>query len=378
MTAEQTPPPGSFILAELEKREWSQRQFAEIIGRPFQMVNEIIKGKRAITTDTAVAIGAAFGDGPEIWLQREAAYQVSQATVDVEQVQHRAKLYQMAPIKELERRGWIGPTNDPDALERELKKFFGVESLAEEPRIGAVTRKSDHDEPLSSGLRAWCFRVRQLAAAHVVASYNSDRLPECKKALRKLAAYPQETHKVPRVLESFGIRFVVVEPLSGTKVDGVAMWLGDSPAIGLSCRFDRFDSFWFTLGHELTHIENKDEAPVDSDLAAASAADEIKSLQSVKPPMERRADAGAAAMLIPPDELKSFINRVGPLYSKSRIIQFAHRIKIHPAIVVGQLQHRGEIGYSANREMLSKVKEFILPTAITDGWGYSIDPRTTQ
>lgn len=370
------PSPGSFISAELDRRGWSQREFAEIIGRPFQMVNEIIKGKRSITPDTAVAIAAAFGDNPEIWIQREAVYQVASTNVDASAVQRRAKLYDLAPIKEIERRGWIQPTKGPDELERELKSFFGVDSLDTEPRIGAVTRRTSVNEPINPSQRAWCFRVRQLAASHCVAEYDPSRLSECKKELRKVAAYPQESHKVPRVLEKYGIRFAIVEPLAGTKVDGAAMWLDEEktkPAIGLSCRFDRFDSFWFTLGHEITHIENLDEAPVDSDLSAISSAEDIQALSHVKPPMERAADAGAAAMLIPPDELTSFIKRIGPLYSKDSIVRFAHRIKIHPAIIVGQLQHRGEIGYHANREMLSKVKQFLLPASITDGWGYTVD-----
>ena len=71
--------------------------------------------------------------------------------------------------------------------------------------------------------------------------------------------------------------------------------------------------------------------------------------------------------------MDSFIRRVGPLYSKQRIVQFAHRVKIHPGIIVGQLQNRDEIGYSANREMLTKVREVVAQTALTDGWGRTIN-----
>lgn len=370
--------PGSYIREELKRRGWSQTEFAQIIDRPIQTVNEIVQGKKAITPDTAALLGVALGPDAVTWLNREAEYRLSKLDSDATAVARRVRLYDMAPIRDMEKRGWIKPTGNIHALEAELMRFFGVESLDEEPKIGAVTRRSSDQEPISQSQRAWCFRVRQMAASLCVPPYDESRLDSCKKALRKLAAYPQETHKVPQVLASHGIRFVIVEPLPGTKVDGVAMWIGDSPAIGLSCRYDRFDSFWFTLGHEITHIENHDEAPLDSDLAAATPADDIESLQSVKPPMERRADEGAAAMLIPPPELDSFIRRVGPLYAKQRIVQFANRIKIHPAIVVGQLQNRGEIGFHANREMLSKVKHFVLPTSITDGWGYTLDQRSVE
>ena len=74
-------------------------------------------------------------------------------------------------------------------------------------------------------------------------------------------------------------------------------------------------------------------------------------------------------MLFPSDALRSFILRVGPIYSKERINQFANRVKIHPGVIVGQLQKRKEISYAANREMLVKVREYVTSTAVTDGWG---------
>ena len=77
----------------------------------------------------------------------------------------------------------------------------------------------------------------------------------------------------------------------------------------------------------------------------------------------------ASELLIPRQEIESFIARVGPLYSKKRIVQFSAHIGVHPGIVVGQLQHREEIGYSHSREMLVKVRRSVTETALTDGWG---------
>jgi HTH-type transcriptional regulator/antitoxin HigA len=93
--------------------------------------------------------------------------------------------------------------------------------------------------------------------------------------------------------------------------------------------------------------------------------------------MERRANDDAADALIPRAEMESFIRRVGPLYSKDKIIKFAHRIKMHPGVIVGQLQRRSEIGYSANREMLAKIRGFVVSACVTDGWGHTIDQRST-
>ena len=52
-------PPGDFIREELDARGWTQRNLAEILGRPTQVVNSIINAKKEITPETAVALAAA-------------------------------------------------------------------------------------------------------------------------------------------------------------------------------------------------------------------------------------------------------------------------------------------------------------------------------
>lgn len=367
-------PPGEYVREELDRRGWTQAELARITGRPLQTLNAVIQGNKSITPDTAAALGAAFGTGAAIWLEREALYRLADTDVDTEEISRLAHLHCLAPIRDMEKRQWISPARDAAGLERELKAFFGVESLDQEPKIGAATRKSDFGEPLTPSQRAWCFRVRQLANSLLVTEFKESELDKCAAELRKLAAFPQESHKVARLFGSYGIRFVMVEPLPGCKVDGVAMWLNPHcPAIGISARYDRIDSIWFTICHEFRHIVHRDESPVDVDTSASA-----EPRLSVKPPMERRADEEAAAMLVPKDEMDSFVKRVGPLYSKDRIVQFANRIKMHPGIIVGQLQHRAEIGFHANREMLSKIRDFMTSATLTDGWGHSISPGSLK
>jgi hypothetical protein len=47
---------------------------------------------------------------------------------------------------------------------------------------------------------------------------------------------------------------------------------------------------------------------------------------------------------------------------------------MHPGVIVGQLQRREEIGYSALRDFLVKVRPAVTTTAMTDGWGQEISP----
>lgn len=66
-------PPGEFLREELDGRGWTQADFAEILGRPPRLVNEIIQGKRRITPETANRLAAALGTSPEFWLHLEAS-----------------------------------------------------------------------------------------------------------------------------------------------------------------------------------------------------------------------------------------------------------------------------------------------------------------
>jgi HTH-type transcriptional regulator/antitoxin HigA len=85
-------PPGEFLRDELEARGWSQKQFAEILGRPFQLVNGIINGQRRITEETAVELGAALGTSAKVWMNLEATYRLSRVRRPMSEISERAKL----------------------------------------------------------------------------------------------------------------------------------------------------------------------------------------------------------------------------------------------------------------------------------------------
>ena len=365
------PSPGDFIREELKKRSWSQEDLAQILGRTATRISQLLKGKQEVSPEIAVELETAFGIPAAVWMQREAEYRLSQVRCDTGAIRQRTKIFAMAPVKEMQKRGWVRNTDDMSALEEDVSHFFEIKNVNEQPELLAAMRKSAPMVALTGQQLAWCYRVRQLSKSVMVGNFNESRLDECARELKKLAAYSQEVQKVPATLAKYGIRFVIVEPLSGGKVDGIATWLNDdSPVVGMSVRFDRIDAFWFTLGHELSHIKHRDVASVDSDVRGVETLD-----LDGKPEFECRADRDSAAMLISPKELDSFILRVGPLYSKERVNQFANKIKIHPGIIVGQLQHKNEIGYSANREMLVKIRHNVIQVALTDGWGHSVDTR---
>jgi HTH-type transcriptional regulator/antitoxin HigA len=360
-----SPTPGNAIKAELERRNWTQNDLAAVLGIHQPYVNELVQGKRSITPEMAVALGAAFGNSAEHWLSLDAKHRVSQLQPDAD-VEHRARLFGLAPIKDMQKRGWIRPTDSPRALERELCSFFNITSIDQEIKIHANARQPLKTAALEPAQIAWCIRAGKIASVLDTDRFSSAALKDALPELRKLADFPEKAKHLPKVLATLGIRLVLVEPLPHSPIDGAAFWLADdAPVIALSVRYDRIDCFWFTLAHELQHIRHCDAQSVDLDLVGESAARDLEEV-------EARANQGAAAFLIPPDKLTSFIIRVKPFYSKERIVQFAQRMQVHPGIVCGQLQFRREIGWHANREMLAKVRQYVTSTAITDGWGKSV------
>lgn len=74
--------PGEMLKDELQARGLSQRKFAGIIGMPYTAFNEIINGKRPITTDTALKIEAATGIAADLWLGLQADYNMQRARRD--------------------------------------------------------------------------------------------------------------------------------------------------------------------------------------------------------------------------------------------------------------------------------------------------------
>lgn len=72
--------PGEVLLAEfLQPLEVSQNALARATGVPPRRINEIVLGKRGISADTALRLGAALGTTPRFWLDLQAEYDLEEA-----------------------------------------------------------------------------------------------------------------------------------------------------------------------------------------------------------------------------------------------------------------------------------------------------------
>lgn len=83
-------PPGETLAEELETRGWSQSELARRMGRPVQAINEIIRGVKQITAETALQLGHVLGTSAELWMRLEGNYQLTRARLASGAQQHKA------------------------------------------------------------------------------------------------------------------------------------------------------------------------------------------------------------------------------------------------------------------------------------------------
>jgi HTH-type transcriptional regulator/antitoxin HigA len=75
-------PPGETLAEELEARAMSQKALALKMGRPVQMVNEIVLGKKQIVARTALDLEAVLKIPAEFWMNLEVGYQLTKARLE--------------------------------------------------------------------------------------------------------------------------------------------------------------------------------------------------------------------------------------------------------------------------------------------------------
>jgi antitoxin HigA-1 len=91
MTSQKLPPvhPGEILLEEyLKPLGISQNKLGRDLNVPAQRINDIVRGQRAITVDTALRLARYFHTSPQFWLNLQARYdlEIAQETRLVERV----------------------------------------------------------------------------------------------------------------------------------------------------------------------------------------------------------------------------------------------------------------------------------------------------
>jgi HTH-type transcriptional regulator/antitoxin HigA len=331
--------PGVTLLETIHSLGLSQAELAKRSGRPLKTINEIVKGKTAITPETALQLEHVLGVPASFWNKLERNYREALASIKENKTfESGFKWAKKFPVQELLRRDVISEWKDDTGLVRTMLQFFGVSSISAWKQVwtapATAYRRSSVFTHSPEATAAW-LRLGEIEAKKLRLPYFNRAI--FKKALlriRNLMNAGPEDLKVRLIEEcrKAGVALVFVQELPKTCVHGAVRWMGDNPVIQLSCRYKVEDIFWFSFFHEAGHVilHGKREVFLEDD-----------SRQSLK---EKQADSFARNHLISEAQWRQFIETAD--FLEANIIAFAQSVRIPAGIVVGRLQHEQRIDFA--------------------------------
>lgn len=329
-------PPGEYLEEVLEEMDITQAELARRMGRPPQAINEILKGGKAITPETALQLEQVVGVPAYFWSSLESEYRLVKAKeADAKKAKDEIDVASTYPYAEIAKLGLVVKTKKAIEKVRELRKFFGVSSLFHITAVKAYEpafRQSERDSVSHESLAAW------LRAGHILASksnmepFNRTKLQELLPVIRKLT-FETEPGKLltqlSAMLAECGIALIVIPHFSKTYTSGATYWMGKHKAVVMmSLRGSWSDIFWFSLLHEIGHILLHDKRITFLENGA-------KNPQYVM--QESEADAFSQNTLIPESEYREFLEH--GVFTKQSISSFSEKVGIFPGIITGRLQH---------------------------------------
>lgn len=324
-------PPGETLKESIDALGMTQAELALRMNRPLKTINEIIKGKAAITPQSAVELERVLRAPASFWLRLEMDYQTALARQkEREEIAEDLLLLSHFPYLEMAKLGWVERVADKAARVGELRSFFGVVTLSRIRLVEeAAYRKSRKKQASPEALSAWLRKGELDAQIIETEAFDRDAFLSALNKIRGLTRAPmaEASVRLRALCATSGVAVAFVPHLAETYVNGATRWLTATKAlIQLSIRNRYEDIFWFTFFHECGHILKHGKKACFIDMKGDAPSDE-----------EAEADAFACNMLIPQDQYRSF--RALKRFSGDNVVQFAATVGVSPAIVVGRLQH---------------------------------------
>ena len=258
-------PPGEYLQEVVDELGVTQADLARRMGRPAQAINEIIKGEKAITPETALQLEQVVGVPAHIWTGLETRFQLVKA-------RHKLQAQEQEEADKLS--GWLkglsyGRLADFAGLPvtrvtvekvRMLRQFLGLSSLHNLEGVGALRptfRQAQHVDVSQLALAVWLRRGELDAQGMQTSPFDRQRLVACLTNIRAMnVQHPGKFQPELRsLLAECGVAFVVRPHLPKTGVHGATFWLNPKKAVLMATIRGKYaDKFWFTIFHEIGHL----------------------------------------------------------------------------------------------------------------------------
>lgn len=338
-------PPGETLKETLEALGMSQAELADRMGRPKKTINEIIKGKAALTADTALQLERVLGVPAGFWNKRDNHYREFLA-----QRQENARLgpkvgwLDTLPLRDMIKLGWVAAHPDRVLQLRAVLDFFGVASpevwkrIWYGPKVSYRRSQAFQNDPglLAGWLRLGEIRARAIACA----PYDAARFGRALAGIRTLIPGPPARYarELSKRCAASGVALVFLPEPPRLSISGATRWLSPTKALmQISLRYTTDDQFWLTFFHEAGHIQLHGKRDVFLETEGLARAE------------EEAADQFALLQLLPKGDLARFAKAASP--TAGGIREFSARHGLAPGVVVGLLQHQGLLPHSRFNEM---------------------------
>jgi|ERR1700687_1148151 len=342
--------PGETLEELLESRAMSQAELADRTGRPKKTINEIVKGKTAITAETAIQFEKVLGIPASFWIAREQNYRESLArSQEFSALESQADWLDSVPYKALARLGWVADHREKSLQLDEVLRYFGVASPASWQdvwdRSALAFRQSPSFASTPGAVAAWLRKGEIEASRQQCDPFDEQAFRVALTRVRSLTRdFPSDfASTVQNICNASGVIVVFVPELPGMSLWGATRWLSSTRAlIQLSLRYKTDDHLWFTFFHEAGHILLHGKRDVF-----------LEDEQDQRGKKELEADSFARDWLIPMSQYRIFCRKGS--FSCAAASRFAHEVGVAAGIVVGRLQHDGYL----NRAHCNNLKKTV-------------------
>jgi HTH-type transcriptional regulator/antitoxin HigA len=153
--------PGETLREVLESKKMSQAELSERIGLHTKTINEIIKGKKPISPNTALKLSFVFGTSENFWNTLQKNYDETVARLEFEKELEDGKeiVPNFSAYSQLVKFELVKRTLKPKERAESLLAFFGVASFGALDKIYSfenIAFRSSNKQKISfENLKAW-------------------------------------------------------------------------------------------------------------------------------------------------------------------------------------------------------------------------------
>ena len=329
--------PGYYIKEVIEESGLTQYDFAKRLDTTPKNISCLVRGEQSLSIDIAMKLARMLGTSVDYWINLQSAFDSVSAEIKSEEaLQEERRVFKYLDYKYFEYNfGLPALPRKIDQQIEQVRKFLKVATLSVFKEKNMAVNFRNSSEQLSEANIVKANVMVQIATNQALQNPapKFDRARFNRAIDYALTLTGDHENFYPHLFGSFyeaGVNFIVLPNLSGSKTNGATKKIKNNIVLMVNDRRLNADTFWFTLFHEIGHINN-------GDLGIT--------FDSKVHHMEDDADTYAENKLIPAESYSNFLRQYGHHITKQVVIQFAAQIKRDPGIVVGRLQNDKIIEY---------------------------------